>query len=211
MSGGGAYHQHQLHRLDVQITLDKYFIDGGTDFNNYQKEHATFSIVLPQSELTVTSSHSRTNCIYESKSQAGHDKIRLYCLLKQNEIHLNKIPFSVETQRIKRLTRNGISNIDKISPQPISLHPDQYLDYGTLWPISLDVEQGNLSLQDLPSLSHLGTDRPYGQDWTDPRVQSILHPLLLAGVKISTIGVSHILGDAMASATSLHFPRISQL
>ena len=92
--------------------------------------------------------------VFVSQTQAGHDKIRLYRLLKQNEIHLNKIPFSVETQRIKHLTEKKISNIDQISSQPLVLHPDQYLDPGRLWPITLDVQQGNLSLQDLPSLSH---------------------------------------------------------
>ena len=203
VSGTGSYNQHQLHRLDVQITLDQHFIDGGISFNDYQKNHATFSIILPQSELTVTSHPSRTNCICELKSQTGHDKIRLYRLLTENEIHLNKLPFSVKTQRKKRLTTDGISDINNISPQPISLHPDTYLDPNTLWPISLDVEQGNLSVQDLPFLSHSVTDKPYGQKWTNPRVQSILHPLLLAGVKLSTLGASHILGDAIASATSL--------
>ena len=145
---------------------------------------------------------SQSNCICQSDTQSGPDKVRLFKMLKQNEASLDKIPFSIERVRYRSVTNSG-TDIDEIESQPLTLHPANYLEAGRLWPVSLDINQGNLSLSDLPSLTQSDTDTPYGHKWTNPNSQPIIHPLLLAGVKISTIGITHVLADAMITATEL--------
>ena len=200
-----TYHSHSLHKLDVRMTLhDEGLLDGGRegDYMEHQRRFAYFEVILPPDNRLVTSPLHLADCLCQADIQTKPDKIRISKLLKQNEIQLAQIPFSIENVRYKSVSANNLP-IDDIKIQPVILHPDVYLDENRLWPINLDIDQSNISITDLPQLQSRTSN-----SWTDP--QPVIHPLILAGAKITTIGVTHVMGDALTRAAAVASSRFLQ-
>ena len=200
-----TYHTHSLHKLDVKMTLHDGFLDNGREgaYLEHQRRFAYFEVILPPDSRLVTSPLHLADCVCQADVQTKPDKIRVSKLLRQNEIQLSQIPFSIENVRYKSVTANSMP-IDDIKTQPVILHPDVYLDENRLWPVTLDIDQSNISIADLPQIQ----SRVSEQSWTDP--QPVLHPLILAGAKVTTIGLTHVLGDALSKAAGVASSRFLQ-
>ena len=193
-TGGGFYHDTAFHRLDTRIILGPSKaanMDDG-EYNVYQLQFSVFEIILPLSARTVVTGTHRADCICTRHRMKAHNLDRsLRAQLEQSAISLAGLPFGVETARLRK-TSAGITQPDLILDKYYMSEmneTDEYLTASHLWPLVI-----NQSTVPAPGKTDM--------EEIEPRTLA-LHPLAVAGMKVTALGLSYLMEDSIDTMKAL--------